>query len=238
MPTMRECPVCGVRVKLENLESHLRKVHPRVDVTAYLTEDDKTKIKIARKKEKKTARPFEDRERKKWALAAIVIVAIVVVVIVLLTAFPPVGPGCDLEGEDYIDFTRGDVEGGTYHLGSHVGPKPILLEFFYTECGACISMAPTMNELYAHYGWGEQVEFVSISSDSTDSVERVRIFQLTHESNWTHIWDSSGIIGDDYCLTGTPTFVLIDTDGKIAKWWYKTRDLDTMISIIDPVLYG
>lgn len=238
MATMKECPVCGIRVKLENIEGHIKKVHPSAKVDAVLSEDDKTSIKIAKKKVQKTAQPFEDRERKRWIGAGLVIAVIVVALVFYLSTLPVGGPGCDLEGEDAILFTRGDVDGVPYDLNAHIGSKPILIEFFYTQCSACLSMAPVMDDLYAYYEWGAEVEFVAISSDSRDSTSDVRNYRDAHGSNWTFIWDSSTAIASDYCVPGTPTFVLIDTDGTIAKWWYKTRDYNTMISIINPVVQG
>jgi peroxiredoxin len=238
MATMRECPVCGIRVRLDNLEGHLKKVHPNVKVDALLTDNDKTDIKIAKKKIKKQSRPFEERERKKWVIAGVLVVILVLVAIFLMSSIPPGDAGCALEGEDAILFTIGDVDGNAYDLNSHIGSKPILIEFFATECSACVSMAPTMNSLYEYYGWGEDVEFVSISSHPDDSIQNVRGFRDVHASNWTHIWDSSFDLASEYCVPGTPAFVLIDTDGTIAKWWYKTRDYNTMIGIIDPVVQG
>lgn len=207
-------------------------------VDALLTDDDKTDIKIAKKKIKKQSQPFEDRERKKWAIAGVLVVVLVLVAIILMSSVPPGGAGCALEGEDAILFTTGDVDGNAYDLNSHIGSRPILIEFFSTGCSACISMIPTMNSLYEYYGWGEDVEFVTISSHPEDSVSDVRGIRDLHGSNWTHIWDSSFALASDYCSPGTPTFVLIDTDGTIAKWWYKTRDYNTMIGIIDPVVQG
>jgi peroxiredoxin len=235
---MKECPVCGIRVKLDNLEGHLKKVHPNAKVDAVLTDDDKTDIRIAKKKVKKQSRPFEEQERKKWVIAGVIVVVLVLVAIFLLSSITPGGPGCALEGEDAILFTTGDVDGNQYDLNSHIGSKPILIEFFATRCGACISMVSTMNSLYEYYGWGEDVEFLTISSSPEDSISDVRGFMDIHGSNWTHVWDSSYDIASEYCVSGTPTFVLIDTDGTIAKWWYKTRDFNTMTSIIDPVLNG
>ncbi len=238
MPKMKKCPVCGIRVKLENLESHVRRVHPRVDVSATLTDEDRIDIKIAKKKEKKVAKPFEDQERKKWAVAAILVVVFVVTIVMLMSSIPPGGSGCDLEGEDAIDFVTGDVDGNPYNLNDHIGSRPILIEFFSTDCSACISMVPAMDDLYEYYGYGDDVEFVSISSSPADSVQKVSAFKGLHATNWTYIWDSSFKLASEYCVPGTPTFVLIDTEGKIAEWWWKTRDYYTMISIIDPVLHS
>ncbi|MCK4445410.1 MAG: hypothetical protein KAW09_12755, partial [Thermoplasmata archaeon] len=73
MAKMKKCPVCGVGVKLENLETHIKKVHPRVNVKAYLSDDDVTVIKVAKKKEKKAAKPFEEQERRRWMIAGALI---------------------------------------------------------------------------------------------------------------------------------------------------------------------
>ncbi len=241
MAKMRECPVCGIHVKTENLESHLKRVHPRVKVDVSLTEDDKTAIKIARKEERKRMAPFEERERKKWILAGIIVSVLIVTMVILLSSFGPVGSGCALEGEDAIYFRRGDVEGNEIDLNVLIEQKKlIVLEFFYTDCGACQAMAPTMHDLHEHYNYGEEVVFIAISSSSGDSVQKVRDFRdaVDSESNMTYIWDSSFSISGDYCVEYTPTYVIIDDRGIIVKYFTGTRTFDTMVAIIDDLLLG
>lgn len=239
MATMRECPVCGIRVKLENLEAHLKKVHPRVKVDATLTKEDKTAIKIVKKKKQKQMQPFEERERRRWILAGILVVVIVAVIIVLLSILPPIPGECNpqnLRGEPPPEIDIGDVGGNQYVLYDRIGDKPILIEFFYTECDWCKKVAPNLSALYLNYGNGDQVEFVSISADERDSIQTVRAFKEHHQSDWAFIWDSSFTLDDDYCAYKTPLFFLIGKDGNIVQVIEGYRSAEELKSIIDPYL--
>ncbi len=242
MAKMKECPVCGIGVKLENLETHIKKVHPRVDAKAYLTEDDKTSIKIAKKKEKKTAKPFEEQERRRWIIAGGIIIAIVVALIVIFSIAPPIAPGCQAEGDVVDPFDPiGDVDGNVYDLNAKIGQKDlIVLEFFATGCSYCQIMAPDLADLHAHYGYGETVEFVAISSSSDDSLQQVRSFRDSYGlgTNMTYIYDSSHSISGDFCVSATPTTVFIDRNGVIVEWSQGAKDFDQMVNIIDGLLQG
>lgn len=235
MAKMRECPECGISVKLENLESHIRKVHPRVDVKSLLSEDDKTDILIAKKKKKKTGRPFDDHERKRWALAGSIVVVIALVVIFVVAAMPPPGSGGNLVGKPAPLFVYNDVDNQRYVLNDHIGPRLILLEFFYTQCSWCIQMHPNIQELYAHYGWGDKLDIVSISANSDDSFEDVRNYRDTHGSNWTFI-SAPESLGETYQVTGTPTMYLIDYKGIVVEKIYGYKSVDSMEEIIDSYL--
>lgn len=235
MAKMKECPVCGTRVKLENLESHMRRVHPRVKLEAYLSDKDKTEIKIVKKKEKKAVKPFEEQERRRWALAGVLVSVIVVVLVILLTTVPSISPGCNLVGQEAPLFSIGDVEGQLFNLNDHVG-KPLIIEFFATTCSACLSMAPVLTQAYEYYGWGEQIDFVSMSSG--ESVGIVRDFRDYHNHNWTYIADPSHTIADDYCIQYTPTFFIIDENLVIVESFKGSRSLNAFIQIIDGALQG
>lgn len=242
MAKMRECPVCGIRVKVENLEAHLKKVHPRVKVEASLTEEDKTAIKIARKKEKKRMAPFEEREKKRWAFAGIIVVVLVIVVVILLSSFTPSGPECDLEGEEMIFFQTGDVQGNSINLDDLVQDHElVVLEFFQTGCVPCQNQAPIMHYLHEYSNYTGKVKFVSISSSQSDTVDKVREFRDDYKingvsSNMTYISGSGGQIASDYCVYKTPTFIFIDEDGIIVKVFEGGKGFDEMVSLIDPFL--
>jgi thiol-disulfide isomerase/thioredoxin len=235
MATMKECPVCGIRVKLENMETHLKKVHPRARIDAVLTEDDKTDIKIAKKKVMKTAKPFEDRERRRWTIAGILIAVVVASLFILFAVLSPQTSGHIMKGRDVPLFTYGDVDGNAYTLNEYIGDAPILIEFFYTECGYCIQMAPNMVELYAFYGYGADVEFVSISADDRDLLQDVRNFRDQHGSTWTYIKAPTSL-GSTYKVTGTPTFFLVDKSGVIKEVEVGLRSVQDMKDLIKDYL--
>jgi thiol-disulfide isomerase/thioredoxin len=235
MATMRECPVCGIRVKLENLEGHLKKVHPNVKVDALLTDDDKTDIKIAKKKQLKTGAPFEDAERKRWAIGGVIIAIVVALILVFMALPPPIDDGIVEPGDLAPPFRYSDVDNEPYDLNAHIGNHLILLEFFYTECHWCIEIHPNLEELYTYYGNGAQVELVSISADSRDSFEDVRGYRDVHGSAWTFI-ASPESLSDTYGISATPTLFLIDLDGYILEKVVGYKTTQQLKDIIDPHL--
>ena len=232
MAKMKDCPVCGIGVKLENLEIHLKKVHPRVNVNAYLSEDDKTEISVAKKKERKTASPFDDRERRRWAIAGIIAVVIVMALVVVMAMAPPGDDGGSVVGEPAPLFIHNDVDNIPYNLNSHIGPRLILLEFFSTECSWCIEMQPNLEELHEYYGYGNQVEIVSISADSDDSFADVRGYRDIHGSNWTFISAPESLAGE-YGVTATPTMFLIGYDGIVLEEIVGYKAVGAMKNIIN-----
>ncbi|MEE9223795.1 MAG: TlpA disulfide reductase family protein [Thermoplasmata archaeon] len=235
MATMKECPVCGIRVKLENLEGHLKKVHPNAKVDSVLSEDDKADIKIAKKKQMKTGAPFEDAERRRWAIGAIIIAIIISVILILVAFPPPANDGGVVIGEQAPPFKYSDVDNVPYDLNLHIGNHLILLEFFYTECIYCLQIHPNLEELYTYYGNGARVEFVSISGDPLDSFEDVRNYRDMHGSAWPFI-DAPESLTDTWGVTATPTMFLIGTDGTVIKKIVGYKTVEQLKGEINPHL--
>ncbi len=231
MAKMKNCPVCGIGVKLENLEKHIKRVHPRANVNAHLTESDKTEIRIA-KKRKKTASPFDERERRRWAMAGIVVAAVVAVFVILLAITPPHASDGNIVGNPAPLFVYNDVDNQPYNLNSRIGSRLILLEFFYTQCSWCLELYPNLEELHAFYGNGDQLEIVSISADSRDSFEDVRNFRDLHGAEWTFI-SAPDSLGDTYGVSVTPMMFLIDYDGTVVEQITGYKTVSAMKSIIN-----
>ena len=52
-----------------------------------------------------------------------------------------------------VNFTVKDVNGITYHLNDILlQNKIVVLDFFTTTCGPCITYAPLISESYNHFG--------------------------------------------------------------------------------------
>lgn len=236
MATMRECPVCGIRVKLENLEGHLKKVHPNVKLDKALTEEDRTDIRIAKKKERKTSQPFEAHERRRWAIAGIVVVAIVSLLIIAMIALPEneESPTSLLDTPAPL-FKYNDVDNVPFDLNEHIGNRLILVEFFATECSWCLKMHPNLEEVWADYGYGDEVEIVSISGSSEDLLEEVRAFRDVHGGNWTFI-KSPESLAETYLVSATPTTFLIDKNGIIKEVMVGYQTVQQLHDTIEPYL--
>jgi thiol-disulfide isomerase/thioredoxin len=233
MAKMKTCPVCGQKVGIDKLESHVKKVHPREKVDINLDQDEQKEIKAAMKAYKPSARP-----RGRWI---ILIVAVVVVIVVLAMVLIPRGLGV---GDVPPDFTLTDnATRQDWHLGNHIADaKPILLEFFHPQCSACISEVQTSSSplrvLYSDYA--TTVEFVSIAITlevegftNPPTFDMVNSFITQYPTPWTYLVETSGTtVRTLYQVTGTPTFYLIGMDGKIAYKNTGAGDLSALRSAI------
>jgi len=217
MAKMKACPVCGQKVGIDKLESHVKKVHPKEKVDIDLDEEEQKEVKEAKKAYKPSARP-----RGRWI---VIIAAIVVVVVVLALVLIPRGLKV---GDSPPDFTLTDnATRLDWHLDNHLADaKPILLEFFHPQCSACISEVQTSSSplkvLYNDYA--TTVEFVSIAITleaegftNPPTFDAVNTYITQYSTPWTYLVETSGTaVRDLYQVTATPTFYLIGTDGKIA----------------------
>ena len=232
MAKMKACPVCGQNVSLDKLEMHVKKVHPREKVDIQLDEEEKKEVVEAKKAYKPSGAP-----RGKWIIlvAAIVIIVVVIAFVVL--------PNTTLTGKDAPDFTLPDTSGTLWNLESHkrVG-EPILLEFMHPDCGACKAAAPTVLALYNNYS---SLEFVTIAIKlevegfrNPPDASMVNDFKAQHPTPGTFLYEGGGstTVRDLYKVTSTPTFYLLDKQGKIVYTQIGTRDYATMRDAILPYL--
>lgn len=199
MAKMKRCPVCGSPVKAENLERHLKKVHPGEDVDISLSKDEK-KIKGKRKG------GVSRRER-----AVVAIIAIIIAIIIILALM--VEPDTML-GEQAPHFSIEDVETSyVYELPSSFYNEVVLLEFFYPGCSACQSFVPTLNSLYSSYY--QDVQFISIDVHSDDTKQVVKDFKEASSSPWIFAIDTTGSISQDYKIDATPKTFIVDLRGAV-----------------------
>jgi hypothetical protein len=133
MANMKKCPVCGVSVKLVNLESHFGKVHPGQDVDASLTRGQAEELRA----ERAASRPPPSTK----ARAAVVVVALLVLAGVAFalypqrsTSEPPTDAGILVTPLtwDFGDMPR-EVRTYTFIVKS-VGEDPLKITSLATSC--------------------------------------------------------------------------------------------------------
>ncbi|MGD0423620.1 MAG: TlpA disulfide reductase family protein [Candidatus Bathyarchaeia archaeon] len=117
------------------------------------------------------------------------------------------------------DFTLPIVDqfgltGQSISLSSFHG-KVILLEFMVPWCPHCQKMAPVLGKLYQQFG--QNVIFLSVSgawngATADDAAQFIRAYSVT----WTLVYDSSKSAFTMYGVNQTPTFFLIDKNGRIT----------------------
>ena len=119
-----------------------------------------------------------------------------------------------------VDFTVTDVHGNTHNLFTYLdNGKHVIVDFFFTTCGPCISSVPTMNTAFTNYGCNSG-EVIFIAIDDGDSDAEV----LQYENDYGGLLPSvSGIDGGGnavnsaYGISAYPTVILIAPDRTILE---------------------
>lgn len=117
------------------------------------------------------------------------------------------------EGKEAPDFSLKDIHGNNFSLSSLRG-KYVVLDFWGSWCGWCIKGMPDMKKAYEQYK--DKMEIVGI--DCGDTEEKWKEAVEKHRLPWTHVRNSSEAdVTVMYAVSGYPTKIVIDKEGKIAK---------------------
>jgi len=210
----KKCPVCGVSVKLENLERHLRNQHPRadVDLETALTEEERREATQA----KTAARPTITAKGKQW-IAIVSVAVAAVLILVIWNPFGGVGPGV---GQVAPNFTVATSTGATISLSDYRN-SPVVLDLMDVDCGACQSEAlDVLQFVYLNYSV-RGVRFLSVSlidwTGGADTPATIEQFKADHGTNWVYGMDTTArTVRNAYQVQSTPTTFILDANGVIT----------------------
>jgi peroxiredoxin len=111
------------------------------------------------------------------------------------------------------------LDGQTINLASYKG-KVVLLDFWATWCGPCRKALPELKSL-VQQNTGKPLVVISISAD--EDVAAAKEFVRANGMTWPQAVDSKGsVIYGVFGLQSLPSYVLIDTQGRVAyqmKGW-------------------
>ncbi|MCL1799369.1 MAG: TlpA family protein disulfide reductase [Eggerthellaceae bacterium] len=118
--------------------------------------------------------------------------------------------GAVKEGGLAPDFEFSTVDGTTAKLSDYRG-RAVLLNFWATWCGYCLTEMPDMQEISEEY---PDVAILAITR-SDDSATAKRFIQ---EKGYDFIWgfDEDNAIARLYPANGIPYSVIIDTEGRVT----------------------
>ena len=124
------------------------------------------------------------------------------------------------------DFETKDINGNTIKLSDLKG-KIVVLNFWFTTCPPCIMEIPELNKIASKYK-KSGVEFLAITFDDKNKVTN---FLKEHPFYYTPISDSKLV--RKYGISGFPTSILIDKEGKIMfkKTGIFTRALEEAVKM-------
>jgi peroxiredoxin len=125
------------------------------------------------------------------------------------------------------DFILKDLTGRDFQLSAAKG-NPVLLIFLTTWCPSCRSEIPHYKDIYETYG-RRGLEVVGIHIEEPKN--RVSQFAARNQIPYKTILDEKGRVAGAYDITGVPTMVLINRDGRVLTRKYFAIDtvLDTLL---------
>ncbi|MED4603771.1 redoxin family protein [Paenibacillus validus] len=110
------------------------------------------------------------------------------------------------------DFSIIGLDGSAVKLSDYRG-KDVLLNFWASWCGPCVSEMPRMNEAYRTGMPGVEIVAVNVG----ESRGTVSEFASRQGLAFPVLLDPSGEAARSYQIVGLPTSILIDSDGCIVS---------------------
>jgi len=121
----------------------------------------------------------------------------------------------DWYGKYPPDFQVTTLDGATFTLSETIGKQVIILNFFATWCGPCVSEIPELNRYHDE----RQADGVVVLGIDVNEQEHVlRPFVRREGIAYPVGLDSSGAIAELYDVSTVPTTVVIGLDGTVALY--------------------
>jgi thiol-disulfide isomerase/thioredoxin len=102
-----------------------------------------------------------------------------------------------------------------------------VITFWATWCGPCHAELPIKAAFYKEYG--ESVSFVSVNLTATEgSIATVQQYVSENEIDWPVFLDQQGRLARLFGVRGTPTTIVIGSEGQLLGRWMGPSSLDRL----------
>ena len=116
-------------------------------------------------------------------------------------------------GNVAADFQLENLEGQSTSLSDFRG-NPVLLNFWATWCGPCISEMPHLQQVYEE--WSDK-GLVVLTINMGESHSEVKSFLQAHNLSLPVLFDTKENVAQKYNISGIPTTFFINGDGIIQQ---------------------
>jgi peroxiredoxin len=132
-------------------------------------------------------------------------------------------------GKKFPDFAETDLDGKPLALANFKG-KVVLVDFWATWCGPCISELPHVKETYAkHHASGFEIVGISLDSDR----KKLTDFLAKNQMPWPQHFDGGGWknkLAQQYSIQSIPATFLLDGEGNIIAKNLRGDALETAVA--------
>jgi thiol-disulfide isomerase/thioredoxin len=109
---------------------------------------------------------------------------------------------------------------------------PTVLTFWATWCGPCRSELPIKKAFYEEYA--DTVGFIAVNMTRTEpSIDTVERYIADHNIEYPVALDSNGTVAAFFGIRGTPTTIVVDTDGVVIARWTGPSSYDRLVRAVD-----
>ncbi|SDC92883.1 Peroxiredoxin [Paenibacillus sp. UNCCL117] len=142
----------------------------------------------------------------------VIVVALAAVLLYTLLQARTGQDGALRTGDQAPEFNAMTLDGGSVSLAEYQG-QGVLLNFWASWCGPCVSEMPRMNDAYREGVPGVAMLAVNVGESRGTAAE----FAANHGLSFPVLLDPSGEAAGRYGLVGLPRTFLIDGSGRIAR---------------------
>ncbi|MEN3048611.1 MAG: TlpA disulfide reductase family protein [Candidatus Caldarchaeales archaeon] len=146
-----------------------------------------------------------------------------------------------LQGETAPDFTAkvltpDGLTERSFSLSEYRG-SVVLLDFVFSWCPHCKNMAPKVKALHEEFS-AKGVRFLTVAGSSRSSPEDSAKFLRDHGIAWTAVYDADMSVFRKFGVRGTPTYVVVDRDGRIVAKLEGEQPYEVLKSYLQQALGG
>lgn len=145
------------------------------------------------------------------------------------------GTETQAEEEPAPDFTVYDREGNAVTLTDFRG-KPVILNFWASWCGPCVSEMPDLQDAYDTYG--EQIHFVlvNLTDGNQETVESATKFLDEKGYTFPVYFDTDIDAAAAYGVNAVPMTIFLDAQGYGIAWAQGAMSAEMIQQGVDMVL--
>ena len=112
--------------------------------------------------------------------------------------------------------------------------RPILINFWFPSCPACVSEIPALQRAFNAYG--EQLDFLGVQQLGIDSPSEGQLFLSQFNITYPNTPDHENRLQSKFGILAYPTTIFVDNDYRVKKVWTGYIDDENLNNYIKSII--